>query len=255
MGVSRKMRSTKFGFAAFGLVCAFAATSFAQTAAPDDGAAAEPTAEPATSPAAEAPATPTEPEAVGETSAGKFVLGLRLGYGIPMGDATKGNPLSDGTSGQIPIWLDVGYMVTRNIMVGAYGQYGIAFVKDCPSGASCSGSDIRIGLQGQYHISPAEKIDPWLGVGIGYEIASLKATAGGQEASSTTKGMEYLNLQGGADFKVSPAFGIGPFLSFSFGKYSSATIKIPGLPDQSGDISETAMHQWLTLGVRGAFNL
>lgn len=249
------MRSTKFGFAAFGLVCAFAATSFAQTTAPEDGAATEPVAEPTAAPTAEATTTPTEPVDAVETTAGKFVLGLRLGYGIPMGDATKDNPLSDGTSGQIPIWLDVGYMVTRNIMVGAYGQYGIAFVKDCPTGFSCSGSDIRIGLQGQYHISPAEKIDPWLGVGIGYEIASLKATAGSQEVSSTLKGMEYLNLQGGADFKVSPAFGIGPFLSFSLGQYGSATTKIPGLPDQSGDIPETAMHEWLTLGVRGAFNL
>jgi len=77
----------------------------------------------------------------GESSAAdekKFRLGLRLGYALPPGDAAEGVKLSDGLSGQIPIWLDVGYMVTPNMLVGLYGQYGFAQVKSCDDGADCS---------------------------------------------------------------------------------------------------------------------
>lgn len=222
---------------------------------PSDAAAA-----PAAAPAEAAPAAaPAEANASATAGAepGKFVLGLRLGYALPMGSAAKNQKMSDSISGMIPIWLDVGYMVTPNIMVGIYGQYGLISMADkaCPSGADCSASDLRFGVQGQYHLSPSENLDPWFGLGIGYESASWKASAGGQEMKTTYSGLEFLNLQGGADFKLSPAFGLGPFVSFSMGQYSSASVTLPGLGEVSGSITDKAMHEWLTLGVRGAFNL
>lgn len=183
---------------------------------------------------------------------GKIKLGLRLGYGLPMGDASKDNKLSDGISGMIPIWLDLGYMVTPNIMVGLYAQYGIVMVKDCPSGASCSGSDIRVGLQGQYHLSPGESLNPWFGLGVGYEMASSKVEAGGAEATADYSGLEFANLQAGADFKVGESMAVGPFLSFSIGQYSKAKLDSP-VAKFDGDIEDKAMHQWLTLGVKGTF--
>jgi len=66
----------------------------------------------------------------GTASAEGFELGARLGYGLPMGDAVKDAKLSDSVSGQIPIWLDVGYRIDESLFVGAYGQYGITMVKD-----------------------------------------------------------------------------------------------------------------------------
>ena len=50
---------------------------------------------------------------------GKIKIGLRLGYALPLGDSVKDAKMSDQISGMIPIWLDLGYMVTPNIMVGA----------------------------------------------------------------------------------------------------------------------------------------
>lgn len=191
-------------------------------------------------------------------SGGKIKVGLRLGYGLPMGDAAKDAPLSDGISGMIPIWLDLGYMVTPNIMVGLYAQYGLLMIKDadnpgdpgCPSGADCSGSDIRFGVQAQYHLSPGESMNPWFGLGIGYEMASTKAEAGGVEATTKYSGLEFANLQAGADFKMGDSLAVGPFVSFSLGQYSKAEVETPaGKVD--GDIEEKAMHQWLVLGVKG----
>lgn len=253
------MRSLKVSFAASTLVCAFATTAFAQDPAPTDAAEApaDTAAAPAAEPAAAASTTVTTDTA---SAGGKFVIGARLGYGIAMGDAMKDSAMSDGVSGQIPIWLDLGYMVTPNIMVGLYGQYGFGIVGSkmsdvCDAGnVDCSVSDLRVGVQGQYHLSPSEKLDPWFGLGIGYEWAMTSMSGGGQSQDYTYSGFEFLNLQGGADFKLSPAFGIGPFLSFSLGQFGSVSAS-GDLEDGDTDIDDKALHEWLTLGVRGSFTL
>ena len=209
------------------------------------------------------PMEDTEPEAapapVADASAGvstdgngenerKIRLGLRLGYALPMGSAVEGGKMSEEVSGQIPIWLDAGYMVTPNVLIGLYGQYGFVSLKQSCDG--CSAHDIRFGVQGQYHFSPAESVDPWLGLGVGYEILGFSQSAQGQTVDISFKGFEFLNLQGGADFKVGNAFSVGPFLSFSLGQYSKASAN-----DQSADIDKTALHQWLTFGAKGTFGL
>src|SRR5947207_3241447 len=67
-------------------------------------------------PPSEEPASTNEEEtpAAGD---GKFVLGLRLGYALPMGATAENNDgssskMTDGVSGHFPIWLDIGYMVS-----------------------------------------------------------------------------------------------------------------------------------------------
>ncbi len=189
-------------------------------------------------------------------------LGLRLGYGIPLGSAAENEKLNDLVSGQVPIWVDAGYRFAPNIMAGLYFQYGFAFLPDssCPSPASCSASDIRFGIQGQYRFMPRESVDPWLGLGIGYEWLDYSVSAGGFDASAGVHGWEFLHLQGGADFKVADGFGIGPFLDFSLGQYSSGSVTTSALPvlgqpvSGSGDIQNKALHEWLTLGVRAVFD-
>ncbi|HNS95984.1 MAG TPA: hypothetical protein PKL73_03465 [Polyangiaceae bacterium] len=172
-----------------------------------------------------------------------------------MGDAVKDAKLSDSVSGQIPIWLDVGYRIDESLFVGAYGQYGITMVKDCPDGVDCSASDIRFGVQGHYHFMPGESFDVWAGLGIGYEMLSSSAKAGGHEASSTLSGFEFANLQVGGDFQVAEGMGVGPFVSFSLGQYGKVKAEVPGAGTSDGDIEDKGMHQWLLLGVRGSFQL
>ena len=46
----------------------------------------------------------------------------------------KDTKLSDAYSGMIPSWLDAGYFVTKELMVGLSGQYGICLVKDSHRG-------------------------------------------------------------------------------------------------------------------------
>jgi hypothetical protein len=204
----------------------------------------------------------------------KFKLGLRSGYALPMGGVqgaqsigTQSYPeikVSDAVSGQIPIWIDAGYMVLPEVLVGAYFQYGIVQVKKattalapgCAPGDNCSAHDIRFGVQAQYHFSPAQSADPWLGLGFGYEILGTSETGGGRTpGDGSLTGLEFLNLQGGADFKLADAFSLGPFLSFSLGQYSSETAVGVNGQSQTSDINPKELHEWLTFGVKGTFGI
>lgn len=190
-------------------------------------------------------------------------VGARVGYGIPMGNATgaasggQSTALGDVFSSMIPIQIDALYMINPNIRVGAYFQYGLLSVSDkfekgvcSTSGVSCSFHDLRFGIQAHYHLMPEQTIDPWVGLGIGMESASGSLSAGGQSQDASLSGLEFVNLQVGADYKVMPNLGVGPFAQFSLGQYSSQTIG-----NQSGDIQNKAMHEWLVLGVRGAYDI
>jgi outer membrane protein W len=195
----------------------------------------------------------------------KIKLGLRLGYAIPSGkvfgdnNTVGGQPLtstklSDLVSGGVPIQLDAGYMVTDNILVGLYGQYAFVSEKNCDTGADCSAHDIRLGVQAQYHIMPDQFVDPWLGIGVGYEWLSDSESAGGVSQDTTLKGLEFLNLQGGADFQAASAFTVGPFLSLSLGQYASLSTSGP-LANLSGSLDNKALHEWITIGAKGTFGL
>jgi opacity protein-like surface antigen len=186
-----------------------------------------------------------------------FEHGLRTGYGIAQGDAAKDAKMSDGIKGQVPIWLDVGYRINPNIYAGVYFSYGFAMLnKDnfCKNGADCSASDMRFGVNAQYHIMPDQSFDPWVGIGIGYEIASAKISAGGADFKTTYSGLEFVNLQVGGDFKVAPNLAVGPFVALSVAQYSKASTD-PELPGANSDIQDKAIHEWLTIGLRGTFGL
>jgi hypothetical protein len=210
----------------------------------------------------------TVPEPISTPSAappGKFFLGLRLGYGLPMGEVESGDEMTETTAGQIPLGLDIGYMVSPHVMLGLYGQYGFGRIGGqladlCDSadsqGVSCSLSDVRVGLQAQYHVSPGEKLNPWIGFGLGYEIMTVNVSGGGKEASVSAKGFEFVNLQGGLDFAAVRGVGIGPFFSFSVGQYDTVATD-DGTSSDSDDIpsGERAMHEWIIFGLRSAFKL
>jgi hypothetical protein len=183
-----------------------------------------------------------------------FQLGLRTGFGLPLG-------LSSIFNGQLPIWVDAGYRINPNFYVGAYFQYGIAFVNKsdgCSSpGWSCSGSDIRFGANVHYHVLPAASFDPWVGLGFGYEFSNFFSSHEGTTARLGFKGFEFVNLQVGGDYRLSRAFGVGPFASFSIGQYDFATEIVPGPSAMLlwGDVMDKAIHEWLVLGLRGVYDL
>jgi outer membrane protein len=190
-------------------------------------------------------------------------LGARLGYGLAMGDAAEDVGLSDFVNAQIPIQLDLGYQLTPAFTLGGYFSYGFGRVGDgvifegvppldeaCDTdGVDCSMRVYRLGVQLDYRFVGAS-MAPWIGAGVGYEWVNFKLEVPGAEAKLGLKGMEFLNLQGGVDWRVGQKFWVGPFAMLSLGQYSK------GSEDgEDFDIDDKAMHQWVQFGVRGRFDL
>lgn len=190
-------------------------------------------------------------EALADEGGSGLSFGLRAGYALPMGKLFLERDMTDYLIGMIPIWIDLGYKLDPNIYLGAFFQYGIAQTKSsaCPAPADCSASDMRFGINIHYHIMPQKTFDPWFGGGIGYEILNRKTAAEtplpgtiSRKEDEYDKGLEFFNVQVGGDYKVHPKFGVGPFVAFALGQYSSM-------------LDHNTIHEWLIFGVRGVYDL
>lgn len=185
-------------------------------------------------------------------------VGFRVGYALALGDVQSGTSFNDFSKNMVPLQVDLGYRIDGNWFAGAYFQYGFTGIKDpvCDnSGVDCSSHDFRFGIEGQYHLMPSAVIDPWVGLGVGYEFYHLNTSASGTEASETLRGWEFVNVSLGADYKLAPSLGVGPFIGLSVGEFTDASLSVTGLPDQSGSIDDKAVHLWLTFGMRGVFDV
>jgi hypothetical protein len=192
-------------------------------------------------------------------------LGVRLGYALPFGSAENGVNLDRGISGAVPVVIEAGVDLGRAVFVGGLFQYGFAQVKDSTgfcggNGNSCSGSVVRVGIEGMYHFLPELAFAPWAGLGFGYEWLTTSASSsglGGLSGSHTYRGIELLTLQGGAEYRTGQ-WTIGPFLAYSLGRFDTSTGSAQlgsTAGSTGGDISDTAIHSWLMFGVRGAYGL
>jgi hypothetical protein len=209
----------------------------------------------------------------------RFELGLRTGYGLPLGryagvrqiGSTRQddvNALSDDAYGAIPLWLDLGFRLTPHLVLGVYNMVGLVLPRSgaasdplgggCPEGLDCFAIGVRFGAQAQYHFQPGAELDPWLGLGLGYEwiTSHVEGQVFGIPIDVVTdhSGLELLHLQGGVDLRLAPALSLGPFASVSAMQYASCSAKLDG-DDSECRLPDKAWHGWLVLGVRGVLGL
>jgi hypothetical protein len=193
-------------------------------------------------------------------------LGVRLGYAIPFGDAVGGpgnNALSNLYSGAIPIWVDIGYrMPDAHLYIGLFAQYAFAIINNnngsigqsCnASGVSCSGGIAMVGADVHYHFSPGKTLDPWAGLGLGWEFANVNASVNGASAGFGVNGFQFVNGQFGVDYRVLPTLGVGPFLMMSVGQYENCSNS--GQGSLGCTIPDKAVHGWFTIGFRAAYDI
>ena len=189
------------------------------------------------------------------------MVAIRAGYAIPYGKVEKGSgkEMSNLFTGQVPFLAELGWHVNPAFLIGGY--LGLAFggaaghEKDhCKfDQASCAAVSARLGLEFQYHFLPAQPADPWLGYGIGLELASLSEKSSPRNETNTLSGFEYAHLMGGVDFRLGKRFGLGPVVDYAFGRYSRQAIEYDNTRTIDQGITQQADHQWLTIGVRGVF--
>jgi len=188
-------------------------------------------------------------------------VGLRTGYAIGLGSTAQNANMSDYIGGAVPIWIDAGYrLASPNLFLGAYFQYGIGFVSgqtsnQCQGQISCSAFVLQYGLQAHYHFMPDNTIDPWVGYGIGLEQAQVNLSEGGQSGSVSATGWDYAIFQVGADYRgLVNNLSLGPVVMFGLGQYNNESTSTGGT-STSGSIQNQALHEWLTIAIRGAYDI
>jgi len=194
----------------------------------------------------------------------QVALDLKLGYGLPTGNVQIASPvnptqaLSSMWSGEIPLEVAARYRFTPSISLGVYFQYDPAFVASasCAAGASCSGHDMRTGIELVYTFAPDRAMSPWFSLGTGWEWSHYSTRAGASTSDLNWSGWEYLNVQTGLDVNVATAFAVGPYVGFIGGTYSNLKAKFDGVPfNRAVDPASRSFHGWLQLGVKGTLTL
>jgi hypothetical protein len=206
------------------------------------------------------PAAPPRPAPPPSTPAPKanrgFQLSVRTAVALPLGglSAAYGDGMDQTFSAQFALILDLGWKLNRNWFIGGYTGLGLggpsgSYADDCSGGVACVGLTFRLGGLAEYNFLPGRRYNPWVGAGLGMEFAGMFYSGSGFSGSLQLVGVEITPLVGGLDFRISPGFGIGPFISFSVGTYASYT-KVDGGSTERGSIDNPAWHQWFMLGVR-----
>jgi hypothetical protein len=195
-----------------------------------------------------------------------LILGARIGYAFPGGDLVAPGfqpfsnipaPLSslgDSIDSKIPIWLEVGYRFTPIVWGTIYLDLSPLGVKSaaCEQGAECDGSDVRFGLDVQFHFLPYQQMDPWFGIGIGAEFLKMTSLVDGEERFS---GWEFPLLEGGLDFNVSPRFALGPYAALSFARFNSYRATLSGQSSTVDVGGAERTHEWFQVGLKATIKL
>jgi hypothetical protein len=195
-------------------------------------------------------------------------MAFRLGVAAPFGKATgaANDRLARRYAWQVPFLVDLGAKVSESIYVGGYLGFGFgdegnsrrvdAYCDDndddLENDVSCISYTARIGAQVQYSFQPGAAVNPWVGYGIGYELAetTINDRINGRSEKVSMGGLEIMKLSFGVDFRSSRVAGIGPFAEASLGRYSRTKTSINGQNTYNGEVDDPATHGWAMVGLR-----
>ncbi|HZJ54442.1 MAG TPA: hypothetical protein VFD38_09925 [Myxococcaceae bacterium] len=196
----------------------------------------------------------------------RFEAAVRTAVGIPIGNATGETPrsptgthLADLVSWTVPLELELGARIGP-VFVGGYVSY--AFGKPgsaLESGTARSANNVRFGFEVLWHLGPDRPVDPWLGLGVGYEWLNLSITSPDGTITASARGFEWVNLQLGIDFLLGRNIRLGPFVRSRVAQYDAGSLGVinpqGGEASGSGDIQSKTIHTWIDVGLRFAFLL
>ena len=202
--------------------------------------------------------------ALAQPAEAQVALDLKLGYALPTGDVLEFGgsdfygPMSNIWSGAIPIEVAGRYRFSPRFSAGVYFQYNPAMIASrlCANGMSCSGHDMRVGVEAVYGFLPEGFLNPWVSVGTGWQWTHFSIATAADSAAFTYSGWEFFNVQAGLDFNLSRMFAVGPYVGYFGGTYSSISSDQNGVTASSSIPSEfRAFHGWIQFGAKGTVNL
>lgn len=186
-------------------------------------------------------------------------MGLRLGYANPSGNAWKGASQESLTEGIVSLQADLNYRLAPLLAGGFYGVLGFGSNGDRVAASckaervSCMVFTLGVGVQGELQLLPRAAVDPWLGMGVGIDLLSQNVDYGSYSESVNLYGPA-LSLSAGIDLDLG-TFVLGPYLGYQLGWYTSLDVSNASYSSDDAELTDKAMHRWVTIGVRGSYSL
>lgn len=193
-------------------------------------------------------------------------VGARAGYALGFGSVYAGERVDELYAGAVPLLFEALFRVQGAFGMGLYA--GLSPSVRGPALDACDDCSLwnyRFGFQVTRHLNARGTVDPWFGVGIGYEATAVtrRFDADGVEYSAdyTYSALPELMLQLGVDVG-GEVLAFGPFASASYGVYSAASTRVRcvGCVMDSRTEAESGIdddlrraHSWVTFGIRGTY--
>jgi hypothetical protein len=184
-----------------------------------------------------------------DTLTGHLALAANAGWGVPFGKLGSGLTQSDVMSSGPSVSLDLGFGVSRTVLLGLWGQYlsigSSSSCTDCQTATWAAGPWVR------YHLVQGVRFDPWIAGGFGWRATSVKRHVG----DSNYSGPEWLRVAVGGDWYPINNLGFGPMLELDAGTYTSRPSTLP-IPRASGEPTDegTTWHWLFVAGLRVVFD-
>jgi hypothetical protein len=185
-----------------------------------------------------------------------FGGGFRLSVGIPGGSVVQNAKLSNVASLLYNLEGQTDLVIASRLSLGVHVGIGVAsladdFSQNCQAnGVSCTLLDFTLGAHAEFTpFGRRARVKPWVGIGVSYEDLILSESFDSVSTSGSFNGVD-LDASLGVDVKLGP-FGLGPFVTYRTGKYSS--VSADSLGATTADIQQTTWHDWVMIGLRGRY--
>lgn len=176
-----------------------------------------------------------------------FELSLAGGYGQGLGPVAGDAPrLQDLGSAGGTVQLTAGWRFDPQWEAGIYGELGYFGSGNVP------GSDHALsaaaGIQGQFHLLPALRYDPWVGLGVGWR--GYWGRVSGSDYG--LQGIDLVRLQAGVDYRLTSHFAVGPVAGITVTEFLS---KEPIGASGYSDTHDRKLDTFVFAGIGGRFEL
>ncbi len=152
-----------------------------------------------------------------DTLGGHFVLGAAVGAKWQFGNLEQGTKLNDALGTALALNLDLGYGLSRNVVIGVWGEFDDhSKPSDC---LLCSGGkSFAGGPFVRYHLVQGTRFDPWGALALGVRSTTVDTRIGSKDYF----GVDILTLSLGGDWYPTSNIGFGPYVTFDWGTYGSS---------------------------------
>jgi hypothetical protein len=176
-----------------------------------------------------------------DTRGGHFELGAGAALRVPFGHLRQGEAGSSLGTG-FGAALDLGYGISRSVMVGAWAQVFEPGTHD---------RGFSVGPFVRYHLVQGMRFDPWLLLGIGYRSQNHDAPGVTRHFS----GIDFAHFALGGDYYAWSGLGFGPWLELDAGVLTKRpSTNAAGAPDGTAHVGTDVNYSFVA-GLRIVLDL